>query len=254
MRQGASEPGPELSAGTKDGEATRTLSGRGPVSPPPGDGPDPPAQPLNEVVPSHPPTEVVRHGPGLAFAATADQAGRMPEHVHGDRPPRIVRYGPGVPASPPAGQAELTAERTWRNTDPAKPSGRRARLGALLGWALTVILLAASGVLLYLRFHHAPFHVTSAAITQQAKTGCGVDVTGRITTNGSAGTVSYQWLVRPDLQPPQPLSQSVVAGQHAIFVSVAVEGQGHGSASRNVTLQVLGPDTATAAAAVMISC
>ena len=178
----------------------------------------------------------------------------MPEHVHGGRPPEIVRYGPGVPASPPAGRAELTAERVWRNTGPAKPSGRRAGLGALLGWTLTVILLAASGVLLYLRFHHAPFHVTSVAITQQAKTGCGMDVTGRITTNGSAGTVSYQWLFRPGLQPPQPLSQSVVAGQHAVYVSVAVQGQGHGSASRAVTLQVLGPDTATATAAVMISC
>jgi hypothetical protein len=178
----------------------------------------------------------------------------MPEHVRGGRPPEVVRYGPGVPASTPAGQAELTAARTWRNTGPAMPSGRRARLGALVGWALTVILLAASGVLLYLRFHHAPFHVTGAAITQQAKTGCGVDVTGRITTNGSAGMVSYQWLFRPGLQPPQPLSQSVLAGQHAVYVSVAVEGQGHGSASRAVTLQVLGPDTATATAAVMISC
>jgi len=255
MREGSSEPGPELPAGTSDGESTRTFSGRDPVSPPPADDPaDPSARQLTEVVPPHMPTEVVRHDPGLPYAATADQAGRIPEHIHGGRPPEIVRYGPGVPASPPAGQAELTAERIWRYTGPAKPSGRRARTGALLGWTLTVILLAASGVLLYLRFHHAPFHVTGAAITQQAKTGCGVDVTGRITTNGSAGTVSYQWLFRPGLQPPQPLSQSVVAGQHAVYVSVAVEGQGHGSASRAVTLQVLGPDTATATAAVMISC
>jgi hypothetical protein len=256
MREGSSEPGPELPAGTSDGEATRTLSSRGPVSPPPGDDlADPSARPLTEVVSPHPAAEVVGHGSGLAYAVTADQAGRMPEDVHGGQPPpEIVRYGPGVPASPPAGRAELTAERTWRNTGPAKPSGRQAGLGALLGWAVTVILLAASGVLLYLRFHHAPFHVTGVAITQQAKTGCGMDVTGRITTNGSAGTVSYQWLFRPGQQPPQPLSQSVLAGQHAVYVSVALEGQGHGSAARAVTLQVLGPDTATATTAVMISC
>jgi hypothetical protein len=117
-----------------------------------------------------------------------------------------------------------------------------------------VILLAASGVVLYLRFHHAPFHVTGAVISQTTQTGCGVKVTGRITTNGSAGTVSYQWLFRPDRRPPQPLSQSVVAGQHAVDVTVAVEAQGHGSASRKVTLQVLGPDQETAAKYVVVSC
>jgi hypothetical protein len=123
-----------------------------------------------------------------------------------------------------------------------------------LGSALTVLLLAASGVVLYLRFHHAPFHVTGVKISQQTQTGCGVNVTGRITTNGSAGTVSYQWLFRPDRQPPQPLSQSVVAGQHAVYVTVAVQAQGHGSASRKVTLQVLGPDTGTASRYVVVSC
>jgi hypothetical protein len=123
-----------------------------------------------------------------------------------------------------------------------------------LGSALTVVLLAASGVVLYLRFHHAPFHVTGVVISQQARAGCGVDVTGRITTNGSAGTVSYQWLFQPDQQPPQPLSQSVTAGQHAVYVTTALEGSGHGSASRTVTLQVLGPDPGNASAAVVIRC
>jgi hypothetical protein len=79
-------------------------------------------------------------------------------------------------------------------------------------------------------------------------------VTGQITTNGSAGTVSYQWLFRPDRQAPQPLSQSVVAGQHAVYVTVAVEGTGHGSASQTVTLQVLGPDPGSDSTAVVINC
>jgi hypothetical protein len=109
-------------------------------------------------------------------------------------------------------------------------------------------------VVLYLRFHHAPFHVTGVMRLQQTQTGCGVDVTGRITTNGSAGTVSYQWVFRPDQRPPQPLSQSVVAGQHAVYVTVAVEGSGHGSASQTVTLQVLGPDPGTAETSVTVSC
>jgi hypothetical protein len=118
-----------------------------------------------------------------------------------------------------------------------------------------VILLIAAAVIVWLRFfHHTPFHVSAVTITQQTKTTCGVDVTGRIATNGSAGTISYQWVFRPQTQAPQPLSQSVTAGQHAVYVTVAVEGQGHGSAAQTVTLDVLGPDTGTASTVVNINC
>jgi hypothetical protein len=151
-------------------------------------------------------------------------------------------------------QAGVTAEQVWRTGRLPQPERRPGRLRRLGGVALTVILLAAAGVVLFLRFHHAPFRVTGVAITQQTKTACGVDLTGRITTSGSAGTVSYQWVFRPQVQAPQPLSQSVTAGQHAAFVTVAVEGEGHGSASQTVTLQVLGPDTGTATTQVSVSC
>jgi hypothetical protein len=124
----------------------------------------------------------------------------------------------------------------------------------ILGSALTVILLAAAGVVLWLRFYHAPLDVTGVAITQQTKTTCEVDVTGRIATNGSAGTVAYQWVFRPQTHAPQPLSQSVVAGQHAVYVTVAVQGQGHGSAAQKVTLDVLRPGSGTASTLVSISC
>jgi hypothetical protein len=194
--------------------------------------------PPTEVVAPHPPTEAVR-----------------PDHaVPAGRAPEIVRYGPGVPAVPPADQAELTAERTWRTGRLAGPSRGPARLLRRAGPALTVVLLAASGVLLFMRLHHAPFRVTGVGFSQQTRTGCGVDVTGRITTNGAAGTVSYQWLFRPGSQPPQPLSQSVTGGQHAVYVTVAVQGSGHGSAAQTVTLQILGPDPAAASQAVLVSC
>jgi hypothetical protein len=162
----------------------------------------------------------------------------------------VVRYGPGVPVS----QAGSTAEQVWRTGRLPEPARRPARLRRLAGAALTVILLAAAGVLVFLRFHHAPFGVTGVAITQQTKTACGVDLTGRINTNGSAGTVSYQWVFRPQVQAPQPLTQSVTAGQDAAYVTVAVEGEGHGSASQTVTLQVLGPGTGTATIHVTVSC
>ncbi len=44
------------------------------------------------------------------------------------------------------------------------------------------------------------------------------------------------------------------ARQHAVFVTVAVQGQGHGSATQKVTLDVLGPDTGSASRNVTISC
>ena len=118
-----------------------------------------------------------------------------------------------------------------------------------------MVLLAAAGVVVWLRFFdHPPFRVTEVRIIQQAAAGCTVDVTGRISTNGSAGTVSYQWVFRSQTQAPQPLSQSVVAGQRAVYVTVAVQGRGHGTASQAVTLDVLGPDTGTASRDVTISC
>jgi hypothetical protein len=118
----------------------------------------------------------------------------------------------------------------------------------------TVILLAAAGVVLFLRLHHGSLQVTGVAITQQVTRGCAVDVTGRISTNGSAGTISYQWLYQPQSQAPQPMSQSVIAGQDAVYVTLAVTGQGHGSTAQDVTLQVLGPGAGTASVHVVLSC
>jgi hypothetical protein len=240
MEEGSSGPGPAWPASAGEGEVTRTFLGREPGARP--------ADPANP--PPHPPTDIV------PFEQTTDIVPfeQTTEGVPSQQAAEVIRYGPGVPATPPAGQAGLTAEHIWRTGLPPEARRRPAKRRRWLGTALTVLLLAASGVVLYLRFHHAPFHVTGVAISQQTRTGCGVDVTGRITTNGSAGTVSYQWVFRADRQPPQPLSQSVVAGQHAVYVTVAVEGKGHGSASQTVTLQVLGPDQGTASKAVVVSC
>jgi hypothetical protein len=253
MWNGAPEPGPLPPAGATGAEATETMTGQalggGARAAVPA---DPPIRAATEVASADPATGVVRHGPGLPDTVTAGQprpAGEVARPA--GQPPEILRYGPGVPAILPVGRPELTAERVWQANRPGKPSRRRRRLA---GWALTACLLAASGVLLYGRIHHAPFHVTGVAITQQAHNGCGTDVTGRITTNGAAGTVSYQWLVQPSQQPPQPLSQSVLAGQQAVYVTIAVEGAGQGSTAQTVTLQVLGPDTRETSATVTVSC
>ncbi len=247
MGEESSGPGPAWPTDAGEGEATRTFIGREPGTwPRPADPTDPSLHPPTEIEPSQQETDIV------PFQQETDI---VPfDIVPFEQAAEVVRHGPGVPTTPPGSQAGLTAEHIWRTGLPPASHRRPARLRRWLGTALTVLLLAASGVVLYLRFHHAPFHVTGVAISQQTRTGCGVDVTGRINTNGSAGTVSYQWVFRPDQQAPQPLSQSVVAGQHAVYVTVAVEGKGHGSASQTVTLQILGPDPGTASKVVVVSC
>jgi hypothetical protein len=227
-----------------------------------------------QVVPQHPPTEVAADsppapeptvtappgqaaGPAQQAASPApppppaplpQNAGAMPASPVGG----IVRYGPGVPVELPVSQGGRTAEHVWGGPPPAPPR-RSARLRRLGGTVLTAVLLIASGVILFLRFYHPPFQVTGAAISQHTAAGCRVNVTGRIDTNGAAGTVSYRWLFRPG-QPQATLRQSVASGQHAVDVTVAVEGSGSGTASQTAVLQVLSPGRRTASAHVTLSC
>jgi hypothetical protein len=167
----------------------------------------------------------------------------------GARPQEVVRHGPGVPATVPGSPAEPTAEEVWH-------SGPRRKRPLLrrLGPALTVVLFTASIVVIYVRVHHPAFGVTGVAITSQVHSGCTADVTGRISTTGGAGTVSYEWTFKPQAEAPQPLSQPVAAGQTAVYVTAAVEGQGHGTLTQTATLRTLGPGQASASARVVISC
>ena len=203
-------------------------------------GPEPVTRP--RLLPSHPPAEVA--------SQPADAPVEQPVAA---APGDLVRYGPGVPAGPAAASAGLTAEQIWRSgTGTPGPPRRRRRLGQVLGWALTVILLAASGVLLYQRFHHVPLHVTGVAITGSGSTACNVRVTGQLTTNGGQGTVTYQWLYSTGA--PSTEQQSVSAGQTTVHVQLTVEGNGHGMAPQRVWLRTLQPDQWTVSRYVLIRC
>jgi hypothetical protein len=168
-------------------------------------------------------------------------------------PADIRRYGPGVPSAEPA-SAVLTAEEAWRTGQfPQPPApGRRWRQWA--GTALSVVLIIAAGVVIYLRLHHVPLRVTGVTISAQTRSGCALDITGRIGTAGGAGIVSYQWVFAPQQAAPRPLSQSVAAGQSAAFVTATIAGHGHGRLAQRVTLQVLGPGQGSASSHVVISC
>jgi hypothetical protein len=215
-----------------------------------------PAQPPHE-----PPTYMAPHEPATYMAPRQPAAagGAPPPQPPPPPPPsEVVRHGPGVPGAAAVSAAGVAAESVWRTGQrpgPAPRSPRQRQVRRVLGSALTVILLLAAAVVIYLRFFdHPALKVSEVAITQQTHSGCAVDVTGRITTNGAAGTVHYQWVFQPQTQAPQPLAQSVVAGQHDVYVTVAVEGKGHGSATERVTLDLLGPGTGSAPADLNISC
>jgi hypothetical protein len=209
------------------------------------------------VVAQHPPTQVAAAPGPPAQGPPAHPPTELADNVAPPSPVAgIVRYGPGVPVELPVSRGGRTAEHVWRGNSPPppSPSPRSARLRRLGGSALTAILLIASGVVLFLRFYHPPLHVTGAAITQRTLTGCRIDVTGRVTTNGASGTVTYRWLFEPGRRQATTLNQSVTSGQHAVGVTVAVDGSGQGSASQTAILQVLGPDRRTASARVALTC
>jgi hypothetical protein len=230
----------------------------------------------NPVQPSHQPaTYIPPHQPAAAGGSPSHEpvtyipahqrpaAGGTPPPPPPAQPPpsppsELVRHGPGVPGAAAVSAAGVAAESVWRTGQrpgPPPKSLRLRRLRRVLGSVLTVILLLAAAVVIYLRFFdHPSLKVAAVNITQQTHNGCAVDVTGRIATNGAAGTVHYQWVFQPQTQAPQPLAQSVVAGQHDIYVTIAVEGKGHGSATERVTLDLLGPGTGTAFTDVALTC
>jgi len=216
--------------------------------------PYPPAHAGPVYLPTHTgPGRPAAAGPSFTPGPARPAEARPPEAGRADPVSEFMKYGPGVPATPSADPAQ-TAERIWRTGRPDEPPRRPRRWRGRAGAALTVILLAAAAVVLYLRLHHAPFHVTGVEITQRTQSGCGVNVTGEISTNGAAGNVTYQWVIQPGQQAPQPLNQSVVAGQDAVDVTVVVQGSGHGNASREVTLQILGPELRTTSTSVVLRC
>jgi len=252
-------------AGSLDGQETASASGWYPAaqaSAPGGSAPGV-AAPLNA---SHPPTEVSPPRPSPPPSGGAVSNGAVSNGaVSMGGSQQIVRYGPGVPgpapgaapvlsAALPAAPAAPTAEEVWRH---GLNGSRQRRPRPLLRWlspALSVILLIASAVVIYLRLHYPPLGVNEVAITG-VTSGCTVDVTGRISTNGGSGVISYEWTFQPQLIAPQPMSQSVAAGQSAVYVTAAIDGQQHGSLAQTVTLRVLGPGAGRAASArAVISC
>ncbi|WP_405140845.1 hypothetical protein OG589_28275 [Sphaerisporangium sp. NBC_01403] len=152
-----------------------------------------------------------------------------------------MRFGPGVPA-------DTTAAQIWRAgreqvTVPAKERLRRAprrrRRGTLWSGVLFVLIIAAA---LFLWFQRGePLAVTAVDVKTPKAKGCDitVNVIGVITTNGSAGQVSYEWL--PSGEQPVRHTDSVPSGQSTHQVSLKWDVGGRGTKKLTARLRVLSP-------------
>jgi len=120
----ATELSPPQPTGTLPPDRTSTVPGR-----PRPNGPIPPAG---------------QHG-------SRDQ--RTPETERPGGATGLHRYGPGVPAAGLGDRPFPTAEEVWRTGLPPGQSSRRGRWRRRAGTALTVVLLIAAGVVVYLRLH-----------------------------------------------------------------------------------------------------
>jgi hypothetical protein len=155
-----------------------------------------------------------------------------------------LRRTPAVPAAPAAGE-----ERPATGAGASTPRRGRARwVWGGLGAAAAVLLLGLTlpGLLGLLAAAPPPLAVTSVKAAVAPADGVGhcphatMSFRGTISTNGGAGTVTYQWL-RPDGQLGAAGRASLPRGRHETTVTLTYDYNGSGPASGVAALHVLGP-------------
>jgi serine/threonine protein kinase len=161
-----------------------------------------------------------------------------------------VRFGPGLP-----GGSAPPAIPDW--TKPTPPPKRRSRRWvSVLSTFLTLAIIAAVGVILWLRTHEV-FKVTSVAVAPAAAPGdkCNVtvDVVGTIVTNGHGGQITYQWIRNGNIT--SPVATAVVgSGQTTAPLHLSWSFHGKGTYQATAELRVLSPQVASATTAFTYSC
>ena len=160
-----------------------------------------------------------------------------------------VRFGPGLPAgsAPPS-----TPD--W--VKPARTKRRSRRWVSVLSTFLTLAIIAAVGVVLWLRTHNV-FKVTSVAVAPASAPGnkCNitVDVVGSIVTNGRGGEVTYQWIRNGDIT--SPVASAIVGtGQTIAPVHLSWSFHGRGTYQATAELRVLSPEVAAAKTTFTYAC
>lgn len=162
-----------------------------------------------------------------------------------------VQFGTGVPTEHQRGSGS-TAEEIWRagREQVAQPGSRatraaRARRRRTIIAAAVFALIIAGLVFAWLKFSSsAPtLAIQSVEVTLPKKTlGCDktMKVSGTFATNGSAGTVSYEWR-KSDTKEPIAQTQAVREGQKTVTVPLLWTVKGKGTFKGTATLTVLSP-------------
>jgi len=163
------------------------------------------------------------------------------------------RFGPGIGAT--AAPAAAPA-RTQQPPKRARPTRRRRRwVGVAMGALATGLVTAVVVVML---FDRAPaLTVVGASVAPAADPGraCDitVDVVGTVTTNGRAGTVTYEWS-RSDGAGSGPLTNSAAEGATSVDVHLFWQFSGHGRLPATATLRVTAPTPVEASGSFTYDC
>ncbi|MEO3813074.1 hypothetical protein ABGB17_29075 [Sphaerisporangium sp. B11E5] len=195
-------------------------------------------------------TQGTHGGHGAGYGAAAAGAAAMAQGTapagtastapSGGRPQgEGLRFGPGVPT-------ETAAAQIWRSGRDQPAGGdrrpRRRRRGGILGSGLIFLLILAAAV--YLWFQRGdPLAVTAVDVRAPKPKGCDVtvNVIGVITTNGSSGEVTYEWL--PTGRKPIRHTDTVESGKTTHQVKLEWEIGGEGTKRLTARLRVLSPIT-----------
>ncbi|WP_395297785.1 hypothetical protein ACF9IK_33285 [Kitasatospora hibisci] len=163
-------------------------------------------------------------------------------------PGELRRFGPGVPPR---------AAAVWHGAtvpDRQQPGRRRAsRWLAPLAVLLAVLALLA---FLFWRFASPALAVTGVGVTTDpAGPGCDgtAVITAAVETNGGAGTIRYRWL-RSDGTTSEEIRQDVESGARKADLVLRWSFEGRGELQATATLQILAPDTRTAATSFPYRC
>jgi eukaryotic-like serine/threonine-protein kinase len=186
---------------------------------------------------------------GSAAAPSAAGPAVRAAQVAAEPGPGLVRFGPGLSASAPAPVPE------W--TKPPRTRRRRRRLWPrVLSTAVTLAVIAAVGVVLWIRAHET-LNVSAVAVAPASLPGSScnvtVDVVGTVFTNTHGGQIQYQWIRNGTLT--SPVQTAIIAsGQTKTQLHLSWAFHGTGTYRATAELRMLSPQVTSAQTAFTYSC
>jgi hypothetical protein len=246
LRPGPQQPGPEAGRGTQlTPERLGELSGGGTVYPGGGGGGGFQGGGYQGSQPGYPAPGT--GGPGTGYQGTRPDYGQ-PATQHPD-----TRLGGKATEHPNTQQVGGPA---WPDTVKARSRRRRRpRWGSIVSTIITLLIIGGVAGFWYLKNHHAALKDTTVSVKllSTPKNCAGtVDLVGTITTNGSGGTITYQWTKNSAALPAATVSAG--SGQNSVQVTLKWTFTGKGTQQDVAELQVLSPNSAVGNAQFTYTC